>query len=103
MTSEKPSPSDPSDRLCEAIVSFEAARDSGRNPDPKQWLAKYPEVARELAEYFANAQNLVSAAGPLLPAASQPAGWPDVPDCQIHELIGQGGMGEVFQGQDVDF
>jgi hypothetical protein len=37
---------DPDDRLHEAIASFEQARDEGLNPDPEEWLAHYPDVAR---------------------------------------------------------
>src|SRR5262245_30551547 len=102
MTSEKPSPSDPSDRLYEAIVSFEEARDSGQNPDPKEWLERYADVGDRLMEYFAAQEKLGSLVAPIVTAVAGSAGWPDVPDCQIHELIGQGGMGEVFRGQDVD-
>src|SRR5262245_58304157 len=103
MTNETPTPLDPSDLLFEAIVSFEEARDSGENPDPQKWLARYPSVRKRLQEYFADQEKMGRLAAPILTAVPRPDGWPLVPDCQIHERIGMGGMGEVFQAQDVDF
>jgi hypothetical protein len=60
---------DPDDRLHEAIASFEMACDAGGQPDPKEWLEKYPEVASALAGFFADQKHLGLFA---LPAASAP-------------------------------
>jgi hypothetical protein len=43
------------DRLQEAIASFEQARNAGADPDPRQWLACYPEV--ELAGLVSKIAN----------------------------------------------
>src|SRR5262249_43201746 len=102
MISEKPLPPDPSDRLYEAIASFEEARDSGQDPDPEQWLAKYASVGHRLRQYFA-ARQIRRTRRPHRDRSSGSDAWPEVPDCQIHERIGVGGMGEVFQAQDIDF
>lgn len=53
MTGEFPlNVNDEAKRLREAIAAFEIARDAGRNPDPQEWLARYPELAEQLIEYF---------------------------------------------------
>src|SRR5262245_22471983 len=94
---------EPSDGLFEAIASFEEARDSGENPDPQEWLARYPGVAEGLKEYFADQENLGRLAEPIVTAVAQAHGLPEVPQCHIHKRVGTGGMAEVFQGQDIDF
>ena len=49
---------EPDDRLAEAIASFEEARDAGLNPDPGEWLRRYPDVAVKLVEFFAREERL---------------------------------------------
>src|SRR5262245_40207963 len=90
-------PYDPDDRRDEAIASFEEARDAGRNPDPRQWLDRYPEVADRLQEYFAGAGLLERVAAPLLPPPEPPAPPPDIKGYRILGLIGAGGMGMVYR------
>ena len=48
-------PYDPEERFHEAIYSFEQAVDAKLNPDPEEWLARHPDVAERLREYFAAA------------------------------------------------
>lgn len=43
---------DPDARLREAIAAFEQARGAGQQPDPREWLALYADVADQLAVYF---------------------------------------------------
>ncbi len=66
--------SDPDDRrrqrLDEVIGEFLVAVDSGQNPDPREWLARHPELQPELAEFFADRErldNLVHAPRPARP------------------------------------
>ncbi len=41
-------------RLDEAIGSFLVALDAGRKPNPRDWLARHPELCPELDEFFAD-------------------------------------------------
>src|SRR5215470_4894580 len=80
------------DRLHEAITSFEEARDAMLNPDPEEWLARYPDVAERLREYFAAAALLEGPAKPPPPAPP-----PAVKGYRILGPLGQGGMGMVYR------
>ena len=54
---------DPEERFHEAIASFEEALDAGQSPDPRDWLARYPDVAERLREYFADREGIERGAG----------------------------------------
>jgi tRNA A-37 threonylcarbamoyl transferase component Bud32 len=41
-------------RLDEVIGSFLVALDAGRNPDPREWLSRHPDLCPELADFFAD-------------------------------------------------
>ena len=65
---DRPDPDDPRrQRLDEVIGAFLIAVDSGQNPDPREWLARHPELRPELAEFFADRErldHLVQSVGP---------------------------------------
>src|SRR5262249_37949413 len=96
-------PNDPNDRLYEAIASFERALDAGQTPEPAEWLARYADVGQDLKKFFADQAHLRGLAAPLVANVTQPDEWPELPDYQIEEEIGQGGVGLVYRAQDVDF
>src|SRR5262245_60538415 len=87
------------DRLHEAIASFEQARDAGEAPDPRQWLDRYPEIAGRLAKYFADRDELRRRLGDALLPPPEMA--PQVPDYEIVEEVGHGGMGVVYKARQV--
>jgi serine/threonine protein kinase len=62
------------DRLHEAIASFEEAIDAGGEPDPDEWLERYPELSVQLQAFFEGVGGLRRLAAALLsrsPAAEQ--------------------------------
>jgi eukaryotic-like serine/threonine-protein kinase len=58
-------------RLDEVIGAFLMALDEGQDPDPRDWLARYPELGPELAHFFAD-QALVDCLIEPLRVASKP-------------------------------
>src|SRR5262245_33395085 len=95
MANEPPTvPYDPDDRLHEAIASFEQAVDAKLNPDPEEWLARYPDVAERLREHFAATGLLKRLAEPPPEAPAPP---PAVKGYRILGPLGQGGMGMVYR------
>ena len=54
------------------LVAYLEAAEAGRAPDRQEWLARHPEFASELAEFFAGREQLDRLAAPLRPLP-QPA------------------------------
>jgi tetratricopeptide (TPR) repeat protein len=112
---------DRNDRLEEAVVAYFEAVESGHTPDRSQWAARYPEVAAELAEFFASQDQVDSWTAPLRevaraastdqrdrnltqgatpgPAAAFSGGI--VGDYELLEEIARGGMGVVFKARQI--
>src|SRR5262245_46019845 len=84
------------ERFEEAIVSFEQARDAGANPDPREWLERYADVAEQLAAYFADGARMGALAAPLL-RGQVGEDVPDLPDYQILQRVAEGGQGVVYK------
>jgi serine/threonine-protein kinase len=123
MTAEGPDSSEREERWSAVLVACLEALENGRQPDPEELRARYPEFAAELAEFFAHRAHLDRLAAPLRPvaqAASQvtPPGMqpptlgsetdasPEGPrrhfgDYELLAEIARGGMGVVYRAHQV--
>jgi WD40 repeat protein len=85
--------------LDEVVTAYLKEARAGRTPDPRAWLARYPELAADLAEFFADQAALERLAVPLRSVA--PAGPPAeaVGDYELLEEVARGGMGVVYRAR----
>src|SRR5207245_2740632 len=101
-------------RFEEALAACVEALEAGRGGDRAALLARYPEVAQDLAEFFADRDRIDRLAEPLAPAAELPTlgladGQAGAPlgtvryfgDYELLEEIARGGMGVVFKARQV--
>ena len=63
-------------RLEEVIGAFLVAVDAGQKPDTNEWLARHRDLCPELAEFFADLEQMDKLVEPLKPAPSQPLAEP---------------------------
>src|SRR5262249_51238288 len=87
--------------LDEVVTAYLKEARSGRPPDPDAWLARYPELAPDLAGFFADRAAVGRLAVPLRSVA--PAGLPTDRggDYELLEEIAHGGMGVVWRARQV--
>ena len=98
-------PDDP--RLVRAAREYLEELESGRRPDRRAWLERYPDLAEALGQCL-DGLELVHRAAPLMSSASgdsrrtvapasEPVGANPLGDFQILHEIGRGGMGIVYE------
>src|SRR5688500_13661961 len=82
-------------RLDEVIAKYLQAVRAGQAPDQQEWLARYPDLAAELAQFFADRERVERLARPLRaavtagPAMGSRVGY--IGDFELLEELGRGG------------
>ncbi len=97
------------ERLNAALAACLEAVENGQVVDRQQLLARYPEFASELAEFFAGRDKVDGMAAPLrqalqdqppaCPAAAVAAPPNPLGDFRILREVGRGGMGIVYEAE----
>jgi tetratricopeptide (TPR) repeat protein len=111
----------PEELLDEAVVAYLEAVERGETPDLEEWQARYPEVASELIDFFADHASVNRLTAPLRKAASPvrhrvedpnstvvyrpspllPTKIGNSGDYLLLEEIDRGGMGVVYLARQV--
>jgi serine/threonine-protein kinase len=101
MSPEPSNPTEREDRLDEAILAYLKAVEAGQTPDRGQILADHPDLAEDLARFFANQDRLNPFNSTLLPPipSEQPAEMElrSFGDYEELERVPGGGMSIVYK------
>src|SRR5262249_45732098 len=65
MTRETSVNADREQRLHEVLAAYLEAVEAGYHPGQEEWLARHPDLAAELADFFANQEQVGQVAAPL--------------------------------------
>src|SRR5215472_3848103 len=108
-------PSARDDRLNDVLAAYLEDVEAGRAPDRQALLERHPDLAPDLASFFANQDHVARLAAPLRPGEPEaptvgPEAGPDqTPSPQIRYFgdyalireLARGGMGVVYKGRQV--
>src|SRR5215467_12750796 len=85
--------------LDEVVTAYLKEARTGRTPEPEAWLARYPELASDLAEFFADRAALERLAAPLRSVTPGSLPVEVIGDYELLEEIARGGMGVVYRAR----
>jgi hypothetical protein len=111
---------EPDQLLDDLVTAYLKAVEAGQTPDRQQWLAQYPQLAGDLAEFFADQDRWERLTAPKRTALGPASGRDDTPlgegntseadlhmdgeagsfgDYELLAEIGRGGMGIVYKAR----
>src|SRR5262245_58744577 len=97
-----------SNRLHEVVAGYFSAIGNGETPNRDELLARHPDLADELREFFADHDRFVSLARPQFdatinetPSATPPERIRYFSDYELLDEIARGGMGVIFKARQV--
>jgi WD40 repeat protein len=121
MSSQPPDPTAGNQHLDEVITAYLKAVEAGTAPDQEAWLARYPELASDLAAFFVGQNQVEKLVAPLQQALAPDTALHEAPtlspsptpsampltkiryfgDYELLDEIAHGGMGVVYRARQV--
>src|SRR5437762_8205249 len=86
-------------RLDAILADYFKTASAEHGPDPEALIARYPDLAGELAEFFADYRNLNRVVEPVRTALPPTAVGRSFGDYEVLEVIAHGGMGVVYKAR----
>ncbi len=101
MTRDPTADAEREERLNEALLAYVEARQAGREPDRGRFLAAHAEFRGELEEFFASHDEVERLAAALRAEPGAVPGLGELGDFRLLREIGRGGMGVVYEAEQV--